>query len=132
MRHLVFQGSSGCELGRSITRLCTIERIEGNALISRSEFGDRIALVEVGFYSYVSISRLVKSEQQPSHGLSSLSSALSAVEFETLKNWAKLRRVADRAHKHTCGHPPYSDMSVVQYVDIICPIELRERRYRQM
>lgn len=97
-------------IGRNITRSCTIEHIRLNAFILPGETGDHILLVDVVFQSYLPFDCFKGIASQDSPRLSCLCAASFAVEVSTLDNWAKLGRVIDRVHKHTCGHASYSDM----------------------
>ena len=108
IRHLVIKGSSGWVIGRNVTSPCDIQHINGNALLLPIESGDKISMIDVDFHSYIPFSRFKSMSVSPS--MSCLSAASSAVEKDSLDDWAKLKRVVDRVHKHVCGHAAFSDM----------------------
>lgn len=108
--HLVIKGSSEQVIDGNITRSCTVEHIRIYALISPGGFSNRILLVDAGFHSYLPLNRLKVVTYQESPSLPCLCAALSTVEVNTFNNWAKLRRVVNRAHKCMCGHALYSDI----------------------
>lgn len=106
VRHPVIQGSSGWFLGRRVSHLCHIKRIDENALALRN--GAEFSLIDFKHHGYVHLSTFLNQDCQ-SPSLSCLSAVLSAMEFGKLDNQAKLSRVVHRVHRYTCCHASYSN-----------------------
>lgn len=108
IRHLVLDGSSQWVIGKNVTGRSNILHIDYNALQFMADgVIDHFSMTTIGLLSYLPMSVF---SNEPCN-----TSALSCLSGILLKDrpWSQVKSIADKVHKHVCGHANFTDVRLL-------------------
>lgn len=115
LRHLVINRSSQWVVARNVTNYCEILRINIHVLKLPPDLDGncqgQFTLVDRDMYTFIPHAVFMyRTDSLSAESQNAVFSATACLALDlTGRSWKDLKRIADKVHKHVCGHSNYSD-----------------------
>lgn len=106
IRHLVLDGASQCQIGRTVTSRRKVLQLDDSGLVTTGSGGAplRLPIVDRNHHLFPPLSLLV-----PSNPLQ----YLAITDPSAPPQWSTIRSDSGRAHTHVCGHSSFADIKTL-------------------